>query len=461
MIWTTSIKKRMMAQQRKNLINISGLLATMGYRTPSPGLLIILCSVPNIFCLCPLKCSCSTKNRNVDCSGRSLTALPHGLQDNITQLNLSYNHLSDLDHQLTRFTNLRTLDLSHNLLKNLPSHLPRSLWEVYAAHNNITLLHKLDTAYQWNLRVLDLTRNSLQRTVFINNTLTSLQVLNLSHNQLWTVPTNMPSNILTIDLSYNFLTQILPGTLERMPKLQYLYLHNNRFTFIPNNAFDQIDHLQEITLHNNPWSCKDSQNMDYLIKWVAAKKKVNPCGGGGDPKDQITELLLTPFEATNKVTTEDIPLFTTIHSHFLEVQEIKLYKKVQFSEELPTTPLIPADHIFLASTEDSQFTDEGSADGMIHLDFNNFGKETDHFLSSNEVEEMEMHGPTMSLSTENGILGNDVPHKDPEVAMPSTTVSGETKSTTVKLNGVPSSAAQKAAVLTVPFICVPLTLRIV
>ncbi|CAJ0932519.1 unnamed protein product [Ranitomeya imitator] len=269
----------------------------MGYRsTLFPGLLVVFCAVPNIFCLCPLMCACSIKNRSVDCSGSSLTALPHGLQDNITQLNLSHNHLTNLDHQLTRFTNLRALDLSHNLLRSLPSHLPRSLWEVYAAHNNITMLHKMDTAYQWNLKVLDLSKNSLQKTIFINNTLISLQLLNLSHNQLWTVPTNMPSNVHTIDLSHNSITQILPGTL---------------------------------------------------------------------------------------------------------VQEIKLYKKVQFSEAVPSTPLISTDHVLLTSIEDSQFTDEGSADGMILLDFNNFGKEMDNFLSSNEVDEIEMYSPTVILSTDN------------------------------------------------------------
>ncbi|KAM4048099.1 oligodendrocyte-myelin glycoprotein isoform 2-T2 [Anomaloglossus baeobatrachus] len=418
----------------------------MGSRmTPFPGLLIILCSVPNIFCLCPLKCACSIKNRNVDCSGSSLTALPHGLQDNITRLNLSHNYLTNLDHQLTRFTNLRALDLSHNLLKSLPSHLPRSLWEVYAAHNNITMLHKLDTAYQWNLKVLDVSKNSLQRTIFINNTLISLQLLNLSHNHLWTVPTNMPSNILTIDLSHNSITQILPGTLVRMPKLQTLYLHNNRFAYIPNHAFDQMVHIKEITLHNNPWSCEDTENMDYLIKWVNVKKNLNPCAN--NTREQMTELLLTPYEATNKVTTE-IPLLPTTHSHFLEVQEIKLYKKVQFSEVVPTTPLITTDHILLTSTEDSQFTDDGSADGMIHLDFNNFGKDMDNFLSSNEVEEIEMYSPTVILSTDNDLsevilsTDNDGPNNGQEVAMPSTTVSEEVHSTTVKLHVVPSSAAQ-------------------
>ncbi|XP_063002465.1 oligodendrocyte-myelin glycoprotein [Elgaria multicarinata webbii] len=232
--------------------------------------LALLVFIPAVRGLCPAVCSCSGNDRNVDCSGRNLTTLPYGLQDNVTYLNLSYNHFVDLDHQLTRFANLRTLDLGHNWLQNLPSHLPRSLWEIYAAHNNIKVLQKLDTAYQWNLKVLDVSRNMVERAVLINNTMSSLKSLNLSSNKLWTVPTNIPSNMETVDLSNNFLTQILPGTLVRLGHLSKLYLHNNKFTYIPDKAFDQLAQLQLITLYNNPWSCGDNKPaLSYLQKWMA------------------------------------------------------------------------------------------------------------------------------------------------------------------------------------------------
>ncbi|XP_035199214.1 oligodendrocyte-myelin glycoprotein [Oxyura jamaicensis] len=234
----------------------------------STCLLVLLLFIPTVLVICPSNCTCSGNNRNVDCSGRNLTVLPHGLQDNITYLNLSFNQFVDLDHQLTRFTNLRTLDISNNWLKNIPAHLPKSLWELYAINNNIKVLQKLDTAYQWNLKVLDVSRNMVERAVLINNTLSSLKFLNLSSNKLWTVPTNMPYNIETVDLSNNFLSQILPGTLVRLQHLTSLYLHNNKFTYVPDKAFDQLFQLQVVTLYNNPWSCSDKQNIPYLLKWV-------------------------------------------------------------------------------------------------------------------------------------------------------------------------------------------------
>ncbi|XP_007420438.1 oligodendrocyte-myelin glycoprotein [Python bivittatus] len=235
----------------------------------SLGVLALLFFIPAIQGLCPSLCSCSGNDRNVDCSGRNLTTLPQGLQDNITYLNLSYNHFVDLNHQLTQFANLRTLDVSDNWLQSLPAQLPRSLWEIYATHNNIKVLQKLDTAYQWNLKVLDVSRNMVERAVLINNTMSSLRFLNLSSNKLWTVPTNIPFNMEIVDLSNNFLSQILPGTLTRLTRLSKLYLHNNKFTYIPDKAFDQLAQLQLITLYNNPWACTDKQlALSYLQKWI-------------------------------------------------------------------------------------------------------------------------------------------------------------------------------------------------
>ncbi|NWY95753.1 OMGP protein, partial [Loxia curvirostra] len=246
----------------------------------STCLLVLLVFIPTGLGVCPSSCKCSGNDRNVDCSGRNLTVLPQGLQDNLTYLNLSFNQFVDLDHQLTRFTNLRTLDISNNWLKNVPAHLPKSLWELYATNNNIKVLQKLDTAYQWNLRVLDISRNMVERAVLINNTLSSLKFLNLSSNKLWTVPTNMPYNIETVDLSNNFLSQILPGTLVRLQHLTSLYLHNNKFSYIPDKAFDQLSQLQVITLYNNPWSCSDNQTIPYVLQWVqgtAARVVGAPC----------------------------------------------------------------------------------------------------------------------------------------------------------------------------------------
>lgn len=231
------------------------------------GLLLVLLLGTHVLAVCPSMCSCSRSHREVDCSWRGLRHLPDGLQHNMRSLNLSHNRIHNLDGLLTTHTHLRFLDLSHNRLSHLPVGLPRSLWQLFAAYNRFQLLDKNDTVYQWNLRVLDLSHNKLERAIFINNTLTNLCTLNLSHNHFWTLPTNMPMHLEAIDLSHNLLLKVLPGSLDRLPRLSYLYLHANRFSTLPFGVLDKVTKLRVITLGDNPWACHLYDEITYLLSW--------------------------------------------------------------------------------------------------------------------------------------------------------------------------------------------------
>lgn len=230
-------------------------------------LLLMLCAM-SVLAICPPMCSCGRGHRVVDCSVRGLVLPPNSLQHNIHFLNLSHNRLQNLDGVLNHLAHLRTLDISYNHLTQLPSGLPRALWDIHASGNSIRHLEKNDTAYQWNLQSLDLSNNQLERVVFINNTLPSLRALNLSHNKFWTVPTNMPYNLEMVDLSHNFLLQILPGSLDRLPRLSRFYLHANRFTSLSEGVFSRLEALQLLTLGDNPWACEDEENITHLLNWV-------------------------------------------------------------------------------------------------------------------------------------------------------------------------------------------------
>ncbi|KAG9265120.1 oligodendrocyte-myelin glycoprotein-like [Astyanax mexicanus] len=232
------------------------------------SLLLLLICAGSTLAICPPMCSCGRGHRIVDCSARGLSLLPDSLQHNIHFLNLSHNRLQNLDGLLSHFGHLRTLDISHNRLRHLPAGLPRALWDVDVSSNHILQLEKNDTAYHWNLQSLDLSNNQLERVVFINNTLPSLQALNLSHNKFWTVPTNMPHNLEMADLSHNFLLQILPGSLDRLPRLSRFYLHANRFASLSEGVFNRLESLQLLTLGDNPWACEDEENITHLLHWV-------------------------------------------------------------------------------------------------------------------------------------------------------------------------------------------------
>ncbi|XP_023130842.1 oligodendrocyte-myelin glycoprotein-like isoform X1 [Amphiprion ocellaris] len=231
-------------------------------------IVLVLWLGSRVLAVCPSMCSCSHSHREVDCSWRGLRLLPDGLQHNLRSLNLSHNRFQNLDGQLTAYTHLRILDLSHNRLNQLPVGLPRSLWQLYAASNRIQQLDKNDTVYQWNLRMLDLSHNKLERATFINNTLIKLCTLNLSHNHFWTLPTNLPINLETIDLSHNLLVKVLPNSLDRLPRLTHFYLHANRFTTLPFGVLDKTTSLRVITLGDNPWACHLYADTAYLVSWT-------------------------------------------------------------------------------------------------------------------------------------------------------------------------------------------------
>ncbi|XP_041658145.1 oligodendrocyte-myelin glycoprotein-like isoform X2 [Cheilinus undulatus] len=230
-------------------------------------LLLVLLLGLRVLAVCPDVCTCSHSHREVDCSWRGLRLLPNGLQHNIHSLNLSHNRFHNLDGQLTTYTHLRFLDLSHNRLSHLPTGLPRSLWNLYASFNRFQLLDKNDTVYQWNLRMLDLSNNKLERAIFINNTLINLCMLNLSRNHFRTLPTNMPAQVETIDLSHNLLVKVLPGSLDRLTKLTHFYLHANCFSSLPFGVFDNLESLKVINLGDNPWDCHLHADIAYLLYW--------------------------------------------------------------------------------------------------------------------------------------------------------------------------------------------------
>ncbi|XP_043996900.1 oligodendrocyte-myelin glycoprotein isoform X1 [Gambusia affinis] len=230
-------------------------------------LVLVLWLGLRVLAVCPSVCSCSRSHREVDCFRRSLRELPDGLQHNILSLNLSHNRLVHLDDRLASYTHLRVLDVSHNRLSRLPRGLPRSLWELHASSNHIQLLDKNDTVYHWNLKTLDLSGNKVERAVFINNTMPELRMLNLSKNHFYTLPTNLPAHLESVDLSHNMLLKVLPGSLDRLPKLTHFYLHSNRFSSLPFGVLDKMVSLRVVTLGSNPWACH-LHEVDYLLSWT-------------------------------------------------------------------------------------------------------------------------------------------------------------------------------------------------
>uniref|UniRef100_A0A3B4Y611 Oligodendrocyte myelin glycoprotein b n=1 Tax=Seriola lalandi dorsalis TaxID=1841481 RepID=A0A3B4Y611_SERLL len=97
------------------------------------------------------------------------------------------------------------------------------------------------------------------------------RVVDCSSRGLTKLPPGLQHNIHflnLIDLSHNYLVQILPGSLDRLPRLAQFYLHANRFSWLSEGVFDKLTGLDVMTLGDNPWACEEEENITRLLRWA-------------------------------------------------------------------------------------------------------------------------------------------------------------------------------------------------
>ncbi|XP_066448463.1 immunoglobulin superfamily containing leucine-rich repeat protein 2-like [Eleutherodactylus coqui] len=197
----------------------------MGTFVPLFAIVGYLCLVPSTSC--PAICKCLTTARSsADCSYRELTHVPEGFPENIYQLTLSANSISELNR--TSFAGILKLT---------------SLWLKY---NMITTIHAGTFQFLTSLKSLDISHNQLSEFPWTDLlTLVDLELLNLNNNQLATIPF---------------------GVFNNSRGLRSLQLSNNRLYSLPEGLFDPLTSLSHVQLHNNSFHC--SCSLAWLIDWI-------------------------------------------------------------------------------------------------------------------------------------------------------------------------------------------------
>ncbi|MEC7984015.1 MAG: leucine-rich repeat domain-containing protein [Myxococcota bacterium] len=135
----------------------------------------------------------------------------------LEELDFSHCELDSLPNRFSLFPNLRRLNLAHNQLRALPSDLNHctKLIDLNVSHNRFTSLNT-------------------------NYVLPNLQKFQCSHNELQDLPAffhSLPSDLSTIDLSYNQLSTI-PTSLARFTHVQHLNLSRNPIKSLPSFVKD-------------------------------------------------------------------------------------------------------------------------------------------------------------------------------------------------------------------------------
>ncbi|XP_013367662.1 PREDICTED: podocan-like protein 1 isoform X1 [Chinchilla lanigera] len=151
---------------------------------------------------------------------------------------------------------IATLSLSSNRFRYLPPSLPTSLERLHLQNNLISKVPRGALSRQTHLRELylqhnQLTDSGLDATTF--SKLRSLEYLDLSHNQLATVPTGLPKALSILHLGRNRIRQVEAARLRGARGLRYLLLQHNELgaTGLPAKALRPLRALHTLHLYGN------------------------------------------------------------------------------------------------------------------------------------------------------------------------------------------------------------------
>ncbi|XP_070558001.1 insulin-like growth factor-binding protein complex acid labile subunit [Ptychodera flava] len=215
------------------------------YSTQSLVALFILIYLTATKC-CPQTCRCQSKlskrswlwlrsNGEVDCSRRSLTALPLGIKAETVNLDLSYNDITTLlPEAFSSLSRLKYLHLKNNAISVISSrafHGLISLEKLYIDYNDVITLPENVFSSLSRLKYLYLGKNAI--SVISSGAfhgLTSLEKLYLDYNDVITLPENVFSSL---------------------TRLKHLYLNDNAISTISSKAFTGLSNLYELTISYN------------------------------------------------------------------------------------------------------------------------------------------------------------------------------------------------------------------
>ncbi|KAM6980163.1 PH domain leucine-rich repeat-containing protein phosphatase 2 [Aplochiton taeniatus] len=185
----------------------------------------------------------------VDLSCYSLEMVPEYLfySQDVTHLNLKHNFMSLQGSggllNLPRFSQLKSLNLSHNRL----GVFPESLCEILT------------------LTELNLSCNGLQTVPVQIGNLQSLQTLSLDGNHLSSLPEELEglAQLSSLGLSFNNFPHI-PGVLERLSGVDKLAMAGNRVESLELGTLVRMSHLKNIDLRLNGLRCVRSESLEAV-----------------------------------------------------------------------------------------------------------------------------------------------------------------------------------------------------
>ncbi|KAK3225519.1 hypothetical protein Dsin_005381 [Dipteronia sinensis] len=197
------------------------------------------------------------------------------LEKAVRTLDLTHNKLADIPLEISKLTNMQRLVLADNLIARLPVNLGKlqSLKVMTLDGNQITSLPD-ELGQLVRLERLSISGNMLACLPETIGSLRNLVLLNVSNNKLKFVPESVGSCFSLEELQADDnLIEDLPSSVCNLIHLKSLSLNNNNVSQIPPSLLKDCKTLQNISLHSNPISMDQFQQMEGFQEFEARRKK--------------------------------------------------------------------------------------------------------------------------------------------------------------------------------------------
>ncbi|XP_021733942.1 plant intracellular Ras-group-related LRR protein 7-like [Chenopodium quinoa] len=193
----------------------------------------------------------------------------------VRTVDLTHNKIVDVPVEINKLINMQRLILAENLIECLPMNLGKlqSLKVMTLDGNRLSGLPD-ELGQLVRLEQLSVSRNVLTYLPETLGSLRNLKLLNASNNQLKYLPESIGSCFSLEELQANDNSiDDLPPSICNLVHLKSLSLNNNNVKEMPATILRDCKILQSISLHNNPISMDQFQQMEGYQEFEQRRRK--------------------------------------------------------------------------------------------------------------------------------------------------------------------------------------------
>ncbi|MBC2899886.1 hypothetical protein CFC21_112704 [Triticum aestivum] len=195
--------------------------------------------------------------------------------NSLRTLDLTNNKIVEVPQEVGTIVNMQRLVLAGNLIENIPANIGylRNLKILTLDRNRITVLPE-ELGSLSNLQQLTVSQNSLLCLPKSVGDLCNMLLLNVSDNKLNALPESIGGCKSLEELQANGNTiEDVPSSICNLACLKSISLNGNKIRQLPPNLLKDCKALQNLSLHSNPISMDQFQQMDGFGEFEARRRK--------------------------------------------------------------------------------------------------------------------------------------------------------------------------------------------